>query len=106
MTVTASEARAESRDGRGFTFRAGPDDGVAPGDMVVITTTEGVRLLGQVVDVAEPSGDEGLTGFGVVIGALAAGGIERQARPVFRGATLEPARPTELGELDGAPAGT
>ena len=75
MTVTASEARAESRDGRGFTFRAGPSDGVAPGDMVVITATDTVRLLGQVVDVIEPVGDDPLTGFGVVIGALDERGV-------------------------------
>ena len=62
MTATASEASAESRDGRGFTFRAGADDGVAPGDMVIITTADGGRLLGQVVDVAEPVSDQPLTG--------------------------------------------
>lgn len=106
MTVTASAARAESRDGRGFTFRAGPDDGVAAGDMVVISTPTGVRLLGQVVDVVEPLGEEDLTGSGVVIGSLDGDAVERGERPPFRGATLELARPHELGGLDGAPAGT
>lgn len=107
MTVTANEATAESRDGRGFTFRAGADDGVAPGDMVVITATEGVRLLGQVVDVIEPVDSDPLTGFGVVIGALdEEGAVQRGARPPFRGATLELARPAELGGLHGAAAGT
>ncbi|HYN67034.1 MAG TPA: ATP-binding protein [Ornithinibacter sp.] len=107
MTVTANEAKAESRDGRGFTFRAGATDGVAPGDMVVITAPEGVRLLGQVVDVIEPVGNDPLTGFGVVIGALnAEGAVERGARPAFREAGLELARPAELGGLHGAAAGT
>ena len=107
MTVTANEARAESRDGRGFTFRAGATDGVAPGDMVVISPAEGVRILGQVVDVVEPVGDDPLTGFGVVIGSLdEAGTVQRGDRPPFRGAVLDLARPTELGGLHGAAAGT
>ena len=38
------------RTRRGFTFHADATDGVAPGDMVVITATESVRVLGQVVD--------------------------------------------------------
>jgi hypothetical protein len=75
--------------------------------MVVITTAEGTRLLGQVVDVAEPVGDEALTGFGVVIGGLdGESGVHRDTRPPFRGAALGQARPEELGGLDGAPAGT
>ena len=107
MTVTASEARAESRDGRGFTFRAGPSDGVAPGDMVVITASDTVRLLGQVVDVIEPVGDDPLTGFGVVIGALdELGAVRRGDRPPFRGAPLELAVAAQLGGLHGASAGT
>ena len=106
MTATASTARAESRDGRGFTFRAGADHGVAPGDMVVISTPDGLRLLGQVVDVVEPVGDEELTGSGVVIGSFDGEAVERRERPPFRGAALELARPHELGGLDGAPAGT
>lgn len=107
MTVTTNEARAESRDGRGFTFRAGATDGVAPGDMVVISPAEGVRILGQVVDVVEPVGDDPLTGFGVVIGSLdEAGTVQRSDRPPFRGAVLDLARPTELGGLHGAAAGT
>ena len=105
--MTANEARAESRDGRGFTFRAGPDDGVAPGDMVVITAGEGVRVLGQVVDLVEPVGDEPLTGSGVVIGSLdAAGALQRSTRPSFRHAALELAVAAELGGLHGASAGT
>lgn len=106
MTVTASEARAESRDGRGFTFRAGADDGVAPGDMVVITTVDGVRILGQVFDVTESAGDLPLNGVGVVIGTLAEDAVQRADRPPFRNATFAQARPEELGGLDGAPAGT
>jgi len=107
MTTMADEARAESRDGRGFTFRAAADDGVAPGDMVVVTTPDGARLLGQVVDVIEPVGEDPLTGFGVVIGALdEEGAVQRGARPAFRGAALELARPAELGGLHGAAAGT
>jgi len=107
MTATASEASAESRDGRSFTFRVGPDDGVAPGDMVVVTTADGARLLGQVVDVAEPVGDEPLRGDGVVIGSLDGNqAVQRADRPPFRRATLTPAQPQELGGLDGAPAGT
>ena len=107
MTVTRAQARAESRDGRSFTFRVGPNDGVAPGDMVVITATEGVRVLGQVVDVVEPTGDDALTGFGVVIGTLdEAGAVQRGDRPPFRGAAMGLARPTELGGLHGAAAGT
>lgn len=107
MTVTSNEARAESRDGRGFTFRAGGNDGVAPGDMVVISPAEGVRILGQVVDVVEPVGDDPLTGFGVVVGSLdEAGNVHRADRPPFRGAVLDLARPTELGGLHGAAAGT
>lgn len=107
MTVTTNEARAESRDGRGFTFRAGATDGVAPGDMVVICPAEGVRILAQVVDVVEPVGDDPLTGFGVVIGSLdEAGTVQRSDRPPFRGAVLDLARPTELGGLHGAAAGT
>ena len=105
--MTASQATAESRDGRGFTFRADATDAVAPGDMVVITAAEGVRLLSQVVDVVEPTGDEALTGFGVVIGALdEAGAVQRGDRPPFRKAPMDLARPTELGGLHGAAAGT
>ena len=107
MTVTADEARAESRDGRSFTFRAGPDDGVSPGDMVVITASEAIRLLGQVVDVVEPTGDDALTGFGVVIGALdESGAVQRGHRPPFRGAAMDLAGPAELGGLHGPAAGT
>ena len=107
MTATTGEASAESRDGRGFTFRAGANDGLAPGDMVVITAGEGGRLLGQVVDVIEPVGEDPLTGFGVVIGSLdESHAVQRADRPPFRGATLTQARPHELGGLDGAPAGT
>ncbi len=107
MTVTADRARAESRDGRTFTFRVGPDDGVSPGDMVVVTSSEGVRLLGQVVDVVEPAGDGALTGFGVVIGALdETGGLQRGHRPAFRGAGMDLAGPSELGGLHGTSAGT
>lgn len=107
MTVTADEARAESRDGRGFTFRAASTDGVAPGDMVVITAAEGVRLLGQVSDVIEPVGEDPLTGFGVVIGSLdEAGVVQRAHRPPFRGAALDLALPEQLGGLHGAAAGT
>lgn len=107
MTRTVNEARAESRDGRAFTFRTGADDGVAPGDMVVITAAEGARLLGQVIDVVEPGGDDPLTGIGVVIGGLADdGAVQRGARPAFRGASLELARAADLGGLHGAGAGT
>ena len=107
MTVTANEARAESRDGRSFSFTAGVDDGVAPGDMVVIGTPAGTRVLGQIVDVADSTGDDPLTGFGVVIGGLGDdGAVQRGDRPAFRGATLVLARPEELGGLDGAAAGT
>jgi uncharacterized protein len=107
MTVTADQARAESRDGRTFTFRVGPDDGVSPGDMVVVTSSEGVRLLGQVVDVVEPAGDGALTGFGVVIGALdESGAVQRGHRPPFRGAAMDLAGPTELGGLHGSAAST
>ena len=107
MTVTADEARAESRDGRSFTFRMGSDDGVAPGDMVVIASSDGVRLLGQVVDVVEPAGDDPLTGFGVVIGTLdETGAVQRGHRPPFRGAALDLAGPAELGGLHGPAAGT
>ncbi len=105
--MTVSQATAESRDGRGFTFHADATDAVAPGDMVVITAAEGVRLLSQVVDVVEPTGDEALTGFGVVIGALdEAGAVQRGDRPPFRKAPMDLARPTELGGLHGAAAGT
>jgi len=104
--MTVSQATAESRDGRGFTFHADATDAVAPGDMVVITAAEGVRLLSQVVDVVEPTGDEALTGFGVVIGALdEAGAVQRGDRPPFRKAPMDLARPTELGGLHGAAAG-
>jgi len=104
--MTVSQATAESRDGRGFTFHAEATDAVAPGDMVVITAAEGVRLLSQVVDVVEPTGDEALTGFGVVIGALdEAGAVQRGDRPPFRKAPMDLARPTELGGLHGAAAG-
>jgi hypothetical protein len=107
MVATASEASAESRDGRTFTFRLGGDDGLAPGDMVIVTTTEGGRLLGQVVDVAESVGDQPLRGQGVVIGSLdVEHAVQRGHRPPFRGATLAHARPHELGGLDGAPEGT
>src|SRR6478736_6829827 len=105
--MTASQATAESRDGRGFTFHAEATDAVAPGDMVVITAAEGVRLLSQVVDVVEPTGVEALTGFGVVIGALdEAGAVQRGDRPPFHKSTMDLARPTELGGLHGAAAGT
>ena len=105
--MTASQATAESRDGRGFTFHADATDAVAPGDMVVITATESVRVLGQVVDVVEPTGDDALTGFGVVIGTLGeAGAVQRGDRPPFRGAAMGLAGPTELGGLHGAAAGT
>ena len=105
--MTASQATAESRDGRGFTFHADATDGVAPGDMVVITATESVRVLGQVVDVVEPTGDDALTGFGVVIGTLGeAGAVQRGDRPPFRGAAMGLAGPTELGGLHGTAAGT
>ena len=107
MTATANQARAESRDGRSFSFTAGVDDGVAPGDMVVISSDAGSRVLGQVVDVADSTGDEPLTGFGVVIGGLGDdGAVQRGDRPPFRGATLVLARPEELGGLDGSAAGT
>ena len=106
MTATAHESTAESRDGRSFTFRAHAADGVVPGDMVVISAGP-VRVLGQVVDVIDPVGDEPLTGFGVVVGSLdEAGAVRRGDRPPFRGATVEQARPHELGGLHGAPAGT
>ena len=105
--MAASQATAESRDGRGFTFHADATDGVAPGDMVVITATESVRLLGQVVDVVEPTGDDALTGFGVVIGTLGeAGAVQRGDRPPFHRAAMGLAGPTELGGLHGAAAGT
>ena len=105
--MTASQATAESRDGRGFTFHADATDGVAPGDMVVITATDSVRVLGQVVDVVEPTGDDAMTGFGVVIGTLGeAGAVQRGDRPPFRGAAMGLAGPTELGGLHGAAAGT
>jgi uncharacterized protein len=105
--MTASQATAESRDGRGFTFHADATDGVAPGDMVVITATESVAVLGQVVDVVEPIGDDALTGFGVVIGTLGeAGAVQRGDRPPFRGAAMGLAGPTELGGLHGTAAGT
>ena len=69
--------------------------------------TESVRLLGQVVDVVEPTGDDALTGFGVVIGTLdEAGAVQRGDRPPFRGAAMGLAGPTELGGLHGAAAGT
>jgi uncharacterized protein len=107
MTVTANQARAESRDGRSFSFTAGADDGVAPGDMVVITAPGGDRLLGQLVDVVEPAADDPLTGFGVVIGALdETGGLQRGHRPAFRGAGMDLAGPSELGGLHGTSAGT
>ena len=102
--MTASQATAESRDGRGFTFHADATDAVAPGDMVVITATESVRVLGQVVDVVEPTGDDALTGFGVVIGTLGeAGAVQRGDRPPFRGAAMDLAGPTELGGLQARP---
>jgi len=105
--MTVSQATAESRDGRGFTFHAEATDAVAPGDMVVITAAEGVRLLSQVVDVVAPTGDAALTGFGGVIGALdEAGAVQRGDRPPFRKAPMDLARPTELGGLHGAAAGT
>jgi len=107
MTATASEASAESRDGRVFTFRADGDDGMAPGDMVIITTAGGGRLLGQVVDVADAVSGQPLSGHGVVIGSLDGNhAVQRADRPAFRGATLTQAQPHELGGLDGAPAGT
>ncbi len=107
MTATANQARAESRDGRSFSFTAGVDDGVAPGDMVVVSTGAGTRVLGQIVDVASSTGDQPLTGFGVVIGGLDPdGSVQRAGRVAFHGATLALARREELGGLDGAPAGT
>ncbi|MFL6151122.1 MAG: ATP-binding protein [Ornithinibacter sp.] len=107
MTATVNQARAESRDGRSFSFTAGADDGVSPGDMVVVSTDAGLRVLGQVVDVAGSTGDQALTGFGVVIGSLDPDGSVRRAdRAAFRGATLALARSEELGGLDGAAAGT
>jgi uncharacterized protein len=107
MTATVNQARAESRDGRTFSFTAGADDGVAPGDMVVITAPDGARLLGQVVDVVEPAADDPLTGFGVVIGALdETGAVQRGHRPAFRAAGMDLAGPTELGGLHGPAAGT
>jgi len=107
MTATANEVVAESRDGRAFTFWLGPTDGVSAGDMVVLTTTDDVRLLGQVLDIAEAQGDEPLRGVGVVIGSLGErGSVQRGTRPPFRGAALTLAVPGELDGLHGAPAGT
>ncbi len=55
----------------------------------------------------EPTGDDALTGFGVVIGTLGeAGAVQRGDRPPFRGAAMGLAGPTELGGLHGAAAGT
>ena len=103
MTVPSDEARAESRDGRGFTFRAPASAGVAPGDMVVISPSEGVRILGQVVDVVEPVGEGELTGFGVVVRprdaqAIRAGLAQLRDSPLDRAAGAQRAR--ELYALD------
>ena len=67
MTVHAHEATAESRDGRAFTSRAGADDGVSPGDMVL---SAGGKPASWARSSTSRNLCEPLTGFGVVIGRL------------------------------------
>ena len=106
MAEPANGIRAASRDGRSFSLATPGGEGVSPGDMVVIAPAGAPRLLGQVIDVAD-SDDGGLTGIGVVIGALDdEGAVRRGDRPAFRDAALALAGPAELGGLHGAPAGT
>ncbi len=108
--MTASEARAESRDGRGFTFRTRAAYGIGPGEMVVIDAGEGLRVLGQVVDVTagdDATGGDTTMGAGVVIGSLDPDGtLQRRERPPFHHAVLAPASTDDLAGLDGPAAAT
>ena len=101
-----SRVTAQSRDGRTFTFGATGGPSYGPGDMVVVRA-EDVTVLGQVLEVGEPSSsgasaDDPATtvGTGMVIGTLDGDGVLRRAsRPPFASSPLTPAAPEELAGL-------
>jgi len=78
--------------------------------MVVVDAGDGLRVLGQVVDVTgddDSSGVDSTIGSGVVIGSLDAdGALQRRERPAFHHAALTPASTDDLAGLDGPAAAT
>jgi uncharacterized protein len=92
-----------SADGRAFTCATSIDRAPAPGDLVVLETGAGQRLLGQVrasAPSAEVGAEPAVVGSGVVLGVLDdAGGPTTEAAHPFASAAVHPAKAEVLETL-------
>ena len=103
MTTTPEAppaAEAVSLDGRTFDLDAPIDSPWVPGDLLVLTTREGREVFAPLL--AKHGSSPGrATGSGSVLGRVAAdGGIVLGNADPFTGATIEPASPRLVADLE------
>ena len=83
--------RADSADGRRFTFAGAGAQALRPGDVVVLSAGP-ERIVGQVTDAAHAHAE----GRGQVLGAIGDDRLDRAPRPPFASVGVAPAGPAEL----------
>lgn len=83
--------RAQSGDGRRFTFAGGGAEALRPGDVVILADGS-ARILGQIADAPRAGGE----GLGQVLGGIETDQLDRGTRAPFASAAVTPAGAEEL----------
>ncbi len=101
--AVSTVSTATSLDGRSFRYRAGGASSLLPGDLVVITTPDGVEILGQVREGGQASSSAEQSGTGTVIGVIGPDDAPlRRQKPAFAAGTVRAPSVTHLVALQRA----